>query len=199
MTPQLWLVAGPNGSGKSTLTGRYLAHRLEVIDPDRIARGIDASGVGPPAAALRAGREALRRQEDCLAAKRSFAMETTFSGNRELAFMRQAKAAGFKVNLIFICLESPTHSIARIAQRALAGEHHVPAADVIRRYHRSLANLPEGIATADRAWLLDNTGTRPRLVASLERDRAKGISQALPQWARSLKIPALQQEFGLSI
>lgn len=198
MTPQLWLIAGPNGSGKSTLTGRYLADRLDVIDPDKIARKADPSGNWTPAGALRAGRQALAQQHACLDAKKSFAVETTLSGHHELDLMRQAKAAGFKVNLVFIGMESPDHSTLRVKERVAAGGHHIPAADIERRYPRSLANLPQAVAIADRAWLLDNTGRRPRLVASLERHQVKGVSQDMPKWARAAKVPALQQEFGLS-
>ena len=40
--PQLWGVAGPNGAGKSTLTSRYLAGRLQIVNPDVIAREKEA-------------------------------------------------------------------------------------------------------------------------------------------------------------
>ncbi|MCL4460535.1 MAG: hypothetical protein M1297_02320 [Nitrospirae bacterium] len=93
--PQLWVVAGPNGAGKTTIAERWLASRIPVISPDTLA-GIH--GLSP----LQAGKMAIREQEKLLSSRSSFAVDTTFSGNRELEMMRRAKAAGYKVNLIFI-------------------------------------------------------------------------------------------------
>ncbi len=74
--PTLVVVAGPNGCGKSTLTRMNGFSELDIIDPDAIARGI-ASGDS-----LQAGREALRRRRDALAAGRSHLVETTLAGAR---------------------------------------------------------------------------------------------------------------------
>lgn len=35
--PQLWIFAAPNGAGKPTLAQRYVAGRVEIINPDNIA------------------------------------------------------------------------------------------------------------------------------------------------------------------
>ncbi|CAA7619274.1 AAA family ATPase [Magnetospirillum sp. UT-4] len=195
---QLWIVAGPNGSGKTTLTRKHLASRLPVVNPDDNAR--ELAGVATVAAdtAIRAGRQALTRQRQLIAARQSFALETTFSGNRELALMRDAKAAGYKVNLVFVCTDTPELSIGRIMVRVADGGHHVPAADVRRRYQRSLANLPAGMALADRTWLLDNTRSRMRLVASIEAGQVKSQSNALPRWVRQARLPILEQGAGLT-
>ena len=158
---QLWIMAGPNGSGKTTFARRHLVGRLPIVNPDEIARELNPARPFTPENAIKAGRLALEQQERLLAEHRSFALETTFSGNRELAFMRAAKAEGYKVNLIFICTGSPLISTGRIALRTEDGEHFVPREDVERRYHRSLGNLAEGVALADRAWLIDNTGKTP--------------------------------------
>jgi predicted ABC-type ATPase len=146
-----------------------------------------------------AGRAALIQQKQHLAGRSSFALETTFSGNRELALMQEAKKTGYKVNLIFICTESPLLSVGRVALRVRDGGHFVPEVDIIRRYRRSIANLPKGLKLADRAWLLDNSQKRTRLIASFERDRVKSASQALPRWVRSANISALEQNCGLSL
>lgn len=195
---QLWIVAGPNGTGKSSLVARHLMGKLPIINPDDIAREMASArpGAGSP---LEAAREALTQQRRHLADRRSFAVETTFSGHRELTLMKDAKAAGYKVNLIFVCTDSPLISIGRIAVRVAAGGHSVPAADVHRRYQRSLANLPRGLALADRTWLLDNTRRRMRLIASLERGRLKSMADILPRWVRLARLPALRQAPSLSL
>lgn len=86
--------------------------------------------------------------------------------------------------------------MGRIAVRVMDGGHHVPGADVERRYLRSLANLPEGLALADRAWLLDNTRTRMWLVASIERGEVKTMINAQPKWVRQARLAVLEP--GLS-
>jgi predicted ABC-type ATPase len=64
--PQLWVVAGPNGTGKSTLTGRYLVGRLPIVNPDTIAQKLDPANPTRARVRVRAGREAIRRQEALL-------------------------------------------------------------------------------------------------------------------------------------
>lgn len=195
---QLWIVAGPNGSGKTTLTRKHLASRLPVVNPDDIARELAGLPTVTPDIAIQAGRQALIRQKRLIAQRDSFALETTFSGVREINLMRDAKAAGYKVNLVFVCTDTPILSIGRIASRVADGGHDVPAADVHRRYQRSLANLPAGITLADRTWLLDNSRNRMRLVASIENGQVKSQATSLPRWVRNARLAILERDTGLS-
>lgn len=189
---QLWVIAGPNGGGKTSLTRRHLAGKLPIINPDEIARALNPDHPEAPETSLRAGREALTQRKQLIAARQSFAVETTFSGNQEIVLIKTAKEAGYKVNLVFVCTDSPRVSMGRIAVRVMDGGHHVPGADVERRYQRSLANLPEGLALADRAWLLDNTRTRMRLVAAIERGEVKTMINAQPKWVRQARLAVLE-------
>lgn len=193
---QIWIVAGPNGSGKTTLARRHLVDRLPVVNPDEIARTLNPSNPNDPAAAIRAGRQALALRAQLLADRRSFAIETTLSGNQEITLMRDAKAAGYKVNLIFIATESPIVSMGRIVSRVSDGGHYVSGIDIERRYKRSMDNLPQAMALADRAWLLDNSRARMRLVAAIEHSQVKSQISSLPRWVRDAKLQVL--ETGLS-
>lgn len=175
--PQLWVVAGPNGAGKTTIAERWLASRIPVISPDTLA-GIH--GLSP----LQAGKMAIREQEKLLSSRSSFAVDTTFSGNRELEMMRRAKAAGYKVNLIFICVSSPALCQARIEERISSGGHAVPAKDVARRFERSLANLKCAFDIAERIFVLDNTGESHRLILSVECGQLKHFSRNTPFWTK---------------
>ena len=49
-------------------------------------------------------------------------------------------------------------------ERAARGGHSVPYEDVIRRFARSLENLPKAIALADKATILDNSTQGYRLI-----------------------------------
>lgn len=174
--PQLWVVAGPNGAGKTTIADLRLARKLPVISPDSIASSQKISPV-------QAGRAAILEQDRLLADRLDFALDTTLSGNRELSLMKRASQAGYKVSVVFVCVEFVTLCHARISQRIESGGHSVPAEDVARRYKRSLANLPAAFDLADRVFVLDNTGVKWRLLLSVNHGRVKNLSRNLPQWA----------------
>lgn len=195
--PQLWIVAGPNGAGKTTLTTRFNRNRVAIINPDNIFADDPSLGL------IGAGRKALALQVAYLAARRDFLIETTFSGNREIALMRDAKAKGFKVNLVYVGLESPKDSIARVQLRVLAGGHHVPTQDILRRRERSLANLTKGAVAADRTFILDNSGRKHRLVLAHEKGRLRLVARTVPAWLKPHLPRAwtrqLTQERGLGL
>lgn len=123
--PQLWVVAGPNGSGKSSLVDRYtiLLPKIIFINPDNIARELEPNNTvhHSPAIQLKAGKIAVQQQNEMLKNKQSFAFETTFSGNREIEVIKQAKELGYKINIAYICLENPLKNINRVEERANKG------------------------------------------------------------------------------
>ena len=181
MKPQLWVFAGPNGAGKSTIADRYAAARVPVVNPDNIARTLPAD-VGGEARAIQSGRLAVRERAALLGAGQSFAIETTLTGHSELDLMRAAACAGFKVNLVYVGLRDVQHSIGRVLERVARGGHDVPLADLLRRFDRSLANLPEAMQLADRVILIDNSGKRRQLVLSREGGRVKYAAPSPPGW-----------------
>lgn len=167
--PTLTLVAGPNGAGKSSLTPELtseggLLSGLPVIDPDRIAR--DLRPELPQKAAFAAGRAAIRRAKEYLECGESFVIETTFSGQRGLRLLSEAKERGFKAQLIFVGLRSVHLAKKRVAQRVKEGGHHVPEEAVERRYYRGLARLREA---------LPETSERTSLITARRRD-------TVPSW-----------------
>jgi predicted ABC-type ATPase len=122
--PLLTVIAGPNGSGKSTLTGALgLEHQSNLIDPDQIARRMNSAD--PAVATVAAGREAIARCRAYLSSQTSFAVETTLAGNGPIAMIREAKASGFSIWLLFIALNNPELNIQRVRTRVEQGGHHV--------------------------------------------------------------------------
>ena len=180
---QLWVVAGPNGSGKTTLVQKYIgrfAHQVPVVNPDEIAAAIRPSA--PGSAAMQAGRNALKLQNQYLNEGESFLLETTFSGKRELKILQKAKEKGFKVNLIFVGLPDFKRNIKRIVRRVADGGHDVPTEDIIRRYHRSINNLAMGLTLADRAFVFDNQGKKHQLIAVFEQGNIIRQADQFPGW-----------------
>ncbi|MEZ6855046.1 zeta toxin family protein [Halodesulfovibrio aestuarii] len=207
-SPQLWIVAGPNGSGKTTLTMRHTRRfptSISVVNPDEIAKSIDPIYMDSPQVAIQAGKTALKQQRRLLGSRKSFLVETTFSGNHELRLIEKAKEQGYKVNLIYIALRDATRNINRVASRVAAGGHNIPTADIIRRYGRSLQNAPKGIFNADRSFIVDNSRKRHQLLFT----RKHGVIQFVtpeklqPEWSNNIlrgyeqeQLRALQQYVG---
>jgi len=183
MRPQMWIVAGPNGSGKTTLTRRYFVGRIPVVNPDEIARGLALSYAFDARQSLAAGREAITQREAHIAAKRSFAIETTLTGKGELQLIDRAREAGFKVNLVYTGLNGAYLSMLRVTQRVTAGEHAIPLADIVRRYPRSIENLTLAAKRVDRLLVLDNSSDRRRLILSRDQDRVRYLASEIPAWA----------------
>ncbi|MFZ4537519.1 AAA family ATPase [Propionivibrio sp.] len=175
--PQLWIVAGPNGAGKTTIADRWLAPRIPVVSPDAIAALKQLSPI-------QAGKAAVTEQERLLAAGEDFGLDTTFSGNRELLLMQRAASAGYKISVVFVCVDTLALCQARIAERVESGGHAVPPQDVVRRYARSLSNLTRAFDLANRVFVLNNTGEKRRQLLSVENGRVKHLANNLPAWAR---------------
>ena len=94
----------------------------------------------------------------------SFARESTLTSHFDFTLMSEAKKKGYSIELVYIGLESSDLAWARVASRAARGGHSVPYEDVIRRFVRSLENLPKAIALADKATILDNSTQGYRLI-----------------------------------
>ena len=182
MRPQLWVVGGPNGAGKSTIVERFSDPRVTVVNPDIYALGLPAE-LDDTARILAAGRLAVRAREAMIAAGQTFLIETTLTGNSELAVMRAAAQRGFKVNLVYVGLRDILSSIGRVSNRVAAGGHDVPVTDLNRRFDRSFGNLPAAMALAERVILIDNSGRRRRFLYSAEAGRVKFAAADLPAWA----------------
>jgi predicted ABC-type ATPase len=180
--PILTVIAGPNGSGKSTIAQDPNFERPQnLVDPDLIARQMRPDA--PHLAAVAAGREALRRIRGCIQNGESFTWETTLSGNGTLETMRSAKERGFVVELVYVCLDDAGLNIGRVQNRVALGGHDIPLEDIMRRYGRSLRNLPEAIRIADRALVWDNSGLELRRVLEARGGKIVWRAPKVPAWA----------------
>ena len=168
--PTLWLIAGPDGVGKTTYARRYLravAGTERFVNLDEIARGFSPLTPTPDAeTAAAAARAVLARCAETIAARRSFALETTLAGRTHLRTLERAKAAGFATTLLFCILPDVEIALTRIAARVAAGGHAVPEADARRRFPRACGNFATYAAACDLWRILDTQLAEPRLVAA---------------------------------
>jgi predicted ABC-type ATPase len=160
------VIAGPNGAGKTTFAREFLPNEAACpvfVNADLIASGL--APFAPDTAALQAGRLMLQELERHFAARESFAFETTLSGRGYLRQIERWQAAGYRVKLIFLQLESPAEAIARVAQRVRQGGHDVPEVVIRRRFSAGLRNFKQLYAPKVDAWALyDNAGSNPLLL-----------------------------------
>ena len=185
--PTLTVVAGPNGSGKSTLTrlGRETFQQDPVLDPDAIAKSLLLEHNSNPSL-MDAGRVVLARANDQLRNHQSFLVETTLSGNTYLKMMARAKGLGYSIVLIFVGTEDVSINMGRVRARVKKGGHDVPGEDQLRRYPRSMQNLPKAFDLADEAILFDNSGSSHRNVCVKDESRVT-LYEPVPAWASFLR------------
>ncbi len=186
--PILYIVAGANGSGKSTLIKKYkrLSKDIIFVNPDDIAKAIDPGYDGKNnQLIIAASREAVKRQNELLQSKKTFGLETTFSGNRELRIMQQAKDLGYDVKLIYVGLDHPEFNIKRVKERTENGGHFVDPVTVVNRYKKSLANLEKGINIADKTYLVDNSSSKEYIVAKFQLGKVIDVTnKRIPAWVK---------------
>ena len=140
--PNMYIIAGPNGAGKTTASYTLLPTMLNCINfvnADEIARGL--SPFSPSIVDVQAARIMLQRIDELLALKEDFAIETTLATRSYVQLVKRAQAIGYKVHLLFFCLESPEQAIQRVAQRVKEGGHNVPTDIIRRRFQLGIANL----------------------------------------------------------
>jgi len=171
--PKCWIIAGPNGAGKTTFALKYLpevAQCRRFINADLIAAGM--APLEPEAQRLAAGRIFLQELERHVEARRDFGFETTLSGRSYLKLIQRLRAAGWRVELIYLALPSPEIARLRVAERVRHGGHDIPVADIGRRFTRSLENLLRHYASlVDRCVCFLNTDEIPRLVFTQAREQ----------------------------
>jgi len=166
--PVVYVIAGPNGSGKTTFAREFLPRleaNFEFVNADYLAGGL--SPFAPYRAAMEAGRLSLRRIRQLAQERKNFGFETTLSGLTYVRLLKDLKQRGYVIRIYFLWLRDVDLALRRIAERVRGGGHNVPEADVRRRYAVGLRNLFTLYRPlADFLTLVDNSGEKPRLIAT---------------------------------
>lgn len=167
--PWMWIIGGPNGAGKTTLAKAILGEVLDTaifLNADEMARELE----GFDARNILAGRMLIEAVEASIAARRSFAVETTLSSRRYLRVARSIRAGWtlgnnfWRVGLLYVGLDRADLAVSRVARRVASGGHDIPEIDIRRRFTRSCGLLPEYMECVDRCLVFDNSGETPHLL-----------------------------------
>jgi len=166
LSPKCIIIAGPNGAGKTTFAREFLDQEAGVVhfvNPDLIASGL--SPLRPELAAIAAGRLFLRELDRLASSNEDFAFESTLSGLTYLNRLKRWKAAGRRIEIVYLRISSPQLGLRRIAARVKQGGHNVPRRDVLRRFRRSWNNFEQHYRLLADAWsVYDNSGRTAKLL-----------------------------------
>lgn len=167
---KLLIFAGPNGSGKSTIIYNYANAGLlpgEYICPDSIVKREPFCNIKDEREKyISAMTYAEELRNSFLKDGKSFSVETVFSTENKLDFIKKAKEHGFQVETVFVTTSDPKINIDRIANRVASGGHDVPKDKVFSRYAKTMNLLPEIIKHSDTVKVYDNSKAQPELVFS---------------------------------
>jgi len=165
-SPRCIIIAGPNGAGKTTFAREFLAQEAGIVhfvNPDLIASGL--SPLRPELAALAAGRLFLSELDRLAKGKTDFAFESTLSGLTYVNRLTRWKRTGYRLEIVYLRISSPSLALRRIATRVKQGGHNVPRRDVLRRFARSWQNFDRRYRVLADAWsVYDNSGRTAKLL-----------------------------------
>ncbi|GGM87068.1 hypothetical protein GCM10010967_19270 [Dyadobacter beijingensis] len=163
----LYIVAGCNGAGKTTASFTILPEILnckEFVNADNIAAGLSPFNV--EGVAFEAGRIMLTRVRELMQRGEDFAFETTLSTKSYPSLIKEAKAMGYTVTLMYFWLTTPYVAMERVKYRVRMGGHSIPEETIVRRYQGGLTNFFKIYQPICDNWMLiNNMHTLPVVIA----------------------------------
>lgn len=155
----LFIIAGPNGAGKSLFSSMLIKTDCEVFDGDKFISELKEKypEIGSDQLQDHVDEHEFRQaKEKAIKEKRSFAFETNFSSYEPTRSLREFKAAGYKVYLLFIGMNSIEECIQRVWLRVMKGGHKVMEESIVYNYEHGYANLCKHFKEFDSISLFDN-------------------------------------------
>jgi predicted ABC-type ATPase len=130
-----------------------------------------------------------------LTAKVSFTFETVMSSPDKVAFLEKARQAEYRTYLYFVATEDPDINVARVQYRVQTGGHPVAEDKIRSRYARSLALLSDAVASADRAYIFDNSAHERVWIAEVTDGMEIEIkTDEMPAWFKTALWDKFEQD-----
>lgn len=172
------IIGGVNGVGKSSFTGVLKESKYSelgtIIDVDEITSELGGN-------ALKGGKVALNRINDCIKMLDSFTQETTLSGRKTEDTIHRVKALGYRIRLYYIGLDTAAESIARIENRVRRGGHNIPDGKVEFRFAGRWEAVAKILPLCDEAEFYDNNNGFVK-VAEFRNGELQVIRKNPPRW-----------------
>ncbi|MDB5497487.1 MAG: hypothetical protein JWP28_1518 [Phenylobacterium sp.] len=193
--PVLHILAGPNGAGKTSLYEAQIRRLTdaEFVNADRLAFSTLGHHAVTQAEAELGQRLANERRAELMRTQQSLVTESTFSHPSKLDLISEAKAAGYRVTVYHVNVESSDLAVTRVRARLGHGGHPVPEDRIRARYQRNQLLIREAVHLADQAYVFDNSvgGEWPRRLIVFGNGRVLRVAPPLPAWAQALYGPDL--------
>ncbi|MBZ5658058.1 MAG: hypothetical protein LAO56_22585 [Acidobacteriia bacterium] len=167
--PVLIMLCGAPGAGKTT----FYESKLKVVFPAILKAS------SSPLEQAKIDRERRQLQKE----RQSFVYQHV---TPDLGVIRDARAAGLDVKVIYIGTEDPNLNIGRILIRVSHGGAFAPLPRVASDFEQGLKRLSQISKQVDDLILLDNTphGRGVSLIAHFHNGRLAKMAHAVPKWAR---------------
>lgn len=176
----LYIIAGANGSGKSTLAEVLLKEKnLEFLNADEIAKEIAPDAIS--SVPISAGKIYFQRLGEYFRNNKSFAVESTLSGNNIVRIINKARKQNYRIILVYSFLQNCTICIERVKKRVENGGHNVPEEDIIRRYYKSVVKFWDEYRLIVDEWTMFYNGYdyAPVIVSFGEKDNFDIINKGM--------------------
>jgi len=175
------IIGGVNGVGKSSFTGVLKESRKDlgiIIDVDQITARLGAGS-------LAGGKAALEKINECIANGLSFTQETTLSGRKTAATVKQCHELGYHIRLFYIGLDTAAESLSRIQNRVRRGGHNIPEDAVQRRFECRWEAVAKVLPYCDEAEFYDNDNGFVK-VAEYHNGELIPVGIHCPKWLQEL-------------
>ncbi|MDR1455887.1 MAG: zeta toxin family protein [Tannerella sp.] len=162
--PYLYIIAGCNGAGKTTASYTILPEMLgckEFVNSDEIAKGLSPFNADNITVAVEASRIMYKRIRELIAAKKTFALETTLASRSIAKLLQGAQEKGYYVTLLYFWLNTPDLAVERVKNRVAAGGHNVTESTIRRRYEAGIHNLFELYLPICDFWMVADNSLSP--------------------------------------
>jgi predicted ABC-type ATPase len=133
----------------------------EFVNSDEIAKGLSPFNADNIAVAVEASRIMYKRIRELIAAKKTFALETTLASRSIAKLLQGAQGKGYYVTLLYFWLNTPDLAVERVKNRVLAGGHNVTESTIRRRYEAGIHNLFELYLPICDFWMIADNSLSP--------------------------------------
>lgn len=158
--PNLYIIAGPNGAGKSIFSRTLVTVDYDVFDGDKYVTQLKEKypETGSDVLQDRVNEHEFKlAKEKAIKEKGSFAFETNFSSSDPTKSLREFRAAGYNVHLIFMGVNTIAERIQRVSIRVKDGGHKVLEDSIVYNFEHGYANLYKYYKEFDSVVLFDNS------------------------------------------